>query len=120
MDASQIRDIANRWFDAFNEHNLEKLLALYHDHAAHFSPKLKVRQPETDGLVTGKAALRAWWADSFERLPTLRYYPTNFIVGDTSIFMEYRREVQGEPHLMVGEVLEMENGKILRSRVYHG
>jgi ketosteroid isomerase-like protein len=112
-------DIANQWFDAFNQHNLEKLLALYNDNAQHYSPKLKIRQPETDGLITGKQALRNWWRDSFERLPTLRYQPTRFIADDNSIFMEYTRHVDGEDSMTVGEVLEIKDGLIIASRVYH-
>jgi ketosteroid isomerase-like protein len=57
--------IAHTWFEAFNAHNLEKLLSLYDEDAEHFSPKLKMRHPETKGLVTGKEALRNWWRDSF-------------------------------------------------------
>ena len=111
--------IAYEWFEAFNEHNLEKLLSLYADDAQHYSPKLKLRQPETNGLISGKNALRTWWKDSFERLPTLKYTPTRFIADDTSIFMEYTRQVQGEEDMTVGEVLEISNGLIVGSRVYH-
>ena len=50
--------IAENWFAAFNAHNLEALLQLYSEHAAHYSPKLKARQPETNGLIKGKEALR--------------------------------------------------------------
>ena len=111
--------IAHHWFDAFNAHDLEKLLALYSDDAQHYSPKLKLRQPETKGLIKGKDALRAWWQDSFERLPSLRYEPTRFIADDKSIFMEYVRRVDGEDSMTVGEVLEIRDGLIVASRVYH-
>ena len=67
--AQQNKQIAMHWFEAFNEHDLEKLLALYHNDAEHFSPKLKIRLPETQGLIRGKAALRSWWQDAFDRLP---------------------------------------------------
>ena len=83
------------------------------------APKLKLRQPETRGLISGKAALRAWWADSFERLPTLRYEPTQFIADEVKVFMEYTRYVDGEEPMTVGEVLEISNGLIIASRVYH-
>jgi ketosteroid isomerase-like protein len=111
--------IARQWFDAFNAHDLEKLLALYADHAQHYSPKLKVRQPETMGLIKGKATLRSWWQDSFDCLPSLRYEPTKFIADDTSVFMEYTRYVDGEEPMTVGEVLEISDGRIVASRVYH-
>lgn len=115
-----IIDVAQRWFQAFNAHDLEGLLALYADDARHFSPKLHVRKPETGGWVQGKDALRAWWRDSFQRLPSLRYEPTNFIANGTAVFMEYIRHVEGEADLRVGEVLEVADGLITASRVYHG
>ena len=120
MSAQQNKEIATKWFAAFNEHNLEKLLSLYDENAEHFSPKLKVRQPETNGLIKGKAALRAWWQDSFGRLPTLKYEVKNLIADENQVFMEYNRFVEGEEMLSVGEVLKISNGKIIASRVYHG
>ncbi len=112
--------IAQEWFDAFNAHDLEQLLALYNDDAQHYSPKLKIREPETNGLIKGKDALRKWWRDSFDRLPSLRYVPTRFIADDVNIFMEYTRYVDDEENMTVGEVLETKDGLITASRVYHG
>lgn len=119
MSENPVTTITHHWFAAFNAHDLEKLLALYADDAQHYSPKLKLRQPETQGLITGKEALRSWWQDSFDRLPTLRYEPTKFIAEGDSIFMEYIRHVDGEEDMIVGEVLEIGNGLIIASRVYH-
>jgi ketosteroid isomerase-like protein len=112
--------IAQAWFEAFNNHNLEKLLSLYDDDATHFSPKLKVRQPETNGLIVGKNALRLWWQDAFDRLPTLHYKVTSLTANSDRVFMEYMRQVEGEADLLVAEVLEIKDGKIVFSRVYHG
>jgi len=116
----QNKQIALKWFEAFNTKALEDLLLLYHSDAKHYSPKLKIRQPDTLGWVAGKPALRAWWADAFERLPSLRYDLKNLIVNDHQVFMEYVRRVEGEEDLIVGEVLEISNGLIVASRVYHG
>jgi ketosteroid isomerase-like protein len=112
--------IAEQWFAAFNAHDLEALLSLYAEDAQHFSPKLKIRQPETEGWVKGKEALRAWWQDSFDRLPTLQYIPTSFTANDKRVIMEYIRKVSGEADMLIAEVLEIENGQIVGSRVYHG
>jgi ketosteroid isomerase-like protein len=120
MSTEQNITIANSWFKAFNEHNLENLLALYDDNAEHYSPKLKLRQPETNGLVKGKTALRAWWQDAFERLSTLRYEPTSLTPNHDRVFMEYIRHVDNELDMLVAEVLEISNGLIVASRVYHG
>ncbi len=109
-----------RWFAAFNAHDLEALLALYAEHAEHYSPKLKLRQPGTKGLIQGKTALRAWWQDAFDRLPSLRYEVVKLTADDAQVFMEYIRHVEGEEELRVGEVLEITDGVIIASRVYHG
>lgn len=111
--------IAQAWFEAFNNHNLEKLLSLYDDDAAHFSPKLKVRQPETNGLIVGKNALRLWWQDAFERLPSLHYKATTLTANSDRVFMEYIRTVDNENDMLIAEVLEIKEGKIIASRVYH-
>lgn len=120
MNTQQNLSIAHAWFEAFNAHNLEKLLSLYDDDAAHFSPKLKIRHPETNGLVTGKTALRNWWEDAFERLPTLYYKVTSLTSNSDRVFMEYIRTVAHEDDMPVAEVLEIKEGKIIASRVYHG
>lgn len=112
--------IAKNWLKAFNEHYLENLLSLYDENAVHFSPKLKIRHPETNGLIKGKAALREWWRDAFERLPQLEYREQTITANDRRVFMEYIRVVPGEEHMNVAEVLEIADGLIVASRVYHG
>lgn len=118
--AANNKDIARLWFEAFNTHDLEKLLSLYDDNAQHYSPKLKMRLPETKGIMNGKHALRNWWQEAFNSLPSLKYEVLKLTADDAQVFMEYIRHVQGEPDMKVGEVLEIENGIIVASRVYHG
>lgn len=120
MTSQKNLSIAHAWFEAFNSHNLEKLLSLYDNEAEHFSPKLKIRHPETNGLVTGKNALRNWWQEAFDRLPTLKYKVTSLTANSDRVFMEYVRTVQNEEDMLVAEVLEIKEGVIVASRVYHG
>lgn len=112
--------IAHKWFDAFNSHNLDQLLSLYDDEAEHFSPKLKIRHPETDGLIVGKQALQEWFQGVFDRLLTLNYKVTSLTANENRVFMEYIRTLDGENDMLVAEVLEIKEGKIVFSRVYHG
>jgi ketosteroid isomerase-like protein len=113
-------EIARRWLEAFNMHDLKKLLALYNDSAEHYSPKLKLRQPETNGLIKGKQNLSKWWADAFQRLPSLKYIERTITADDERVFLEYERQVSGEGNMNVAEVLEIRDGLIVASRVYHG
>ena len=120
MTSQKNLSIAHAWFEAFNSHNLEKLLSLYDNEAEHFSPKLKIRHPETNGLVMGKNALRNWWQEAFDRLPTLNYKVTSLTANSDRVFMEYVRTVQNEEDMLVADVLEIKEGVIVASRVYHG
>ena len=114
------RTIATEWLRAFNARELDALLALYAEDAVHTSPKLRVKKPETLGQVRGKPALRAWWQDSFDRLPGLRYDVVSLTADTNSVFMEYVRVCPDDANLPVAEVLEITGGVIVASRVYHG
>ena len=119
-DPDALIAIARRWLACFERSDLEGLLALYAEHAVHTSPKIRVRHPETGGVLRGKPALAAWWRDAFARLPGLRYQEQTLTSDGARVFMEYLRLAPGEPDLPVAEVLEVEDGLIVASRVYHG
>jgi hypothetical protein len=120
MNSNKNKDIAKIWVEAFNQKKLDELLSLYHEDARHYSPKLKIRKPETGGLIKGKAALREWWKDAFERLPDLKYEIVKLTADDEQVFIEYIRHTVREEDLRVAEVLQIENELIVFSRVYHG
>lgn len=120
MTPEKLQSIAFKWFEAFNNHNLEQLLSLYDDDAEHFSPKLKIKRPETKGLVTGKENLGSWWQDAFDRLPSLHYKVTSLTANADRVFMEYIRTADGDEDMLVAEVLVVKENKIVASRVYHG
>jgi len=119
-DPAASRATAERWLACFEARDLDGLLALYADDATHTSPKIRARHPDTGGKLHGKAALRAWWADAFERLPGMRYLPTSITADGDRALLEYTRHVPGEPDLPVAEVFELEGGLIVASRVFHG
>jgi ketosteroid isomerase-like protein len=112
--------LARRWLACFETHDVDALVALYAPDARHTSPKLRVQRPETGGFVVGRAAMRDWWADAFARLPKLRYLEKQLTADGERVFMEYLRVTPGEPDLPVAEVLEVKDGLIAASRVYHG
>ncbi len=120
MTSTKNLSIAHKWFEAFNNHNLDQLLSLYDDDAEHFSPKLKIKKPETNGLIKGRIALQDWWQETFEKLPSLHFKVTSLTANENRVFMEYTRTVQGENDILVAEVLEIKEEKIVFSRVYHG
>ncbi|HEX4385520.1 MAG TPA: nuclear transport factor 2 family protein [Myxococcales bacterium] len=113
-------EIARRWLSCFETHDVDALVSLYAETARHTSPKLRVSRPETGGHLQGRAALHAWWADAFQRLPQLRYVEQSLTADGARVWMEYLRKVPGEPDMPVAEVLEIRDGLIAASRVFHG
>jgi ketosteroid isomerase-like protein len=117
----QLVGLARAWLAAFNGRDLEGLLALYEADAVHTSPKLRAKDPRTNGEIRGVLALRAWWSDAMARLPGLRYEERHLTAMADRVFMEYLRTNPGEEPYMVAEVLVVsESGKIRASHVYHG
>ncbi|MCI0574003.1 MAG: nuclear transport factor 2 family protein [Myxococcaceae bacterium] len=120
MSAAESERLARSWLDAFNRHDVPALVALYAEGATHTSPKLRALHPETGGLLVGHAALTRWWTDALQRLPGLRYELVALTAAPGRVFLEYLRHAPGEPPLPVAEAFDVENGRIVRSRVYHG
>lgn len=115
-----LESIARQWLDCFARRDLDTLLALYADDAVHTSPKIRTLHPETGGVLRGKTAMRAWWADAFARLPGLSYTLTALTANQKRVFIVYVRRVPGEADMPVAESLEVRDGRITASQVFHG
>jgi hypothetical protein len=114
------KEIVNEWVRAFNSGDADAMVTLYADDAIHTSPKLRSAQPASEGRLVGKAAMRQWWLDAFDRLPIIRYEVINMISDDHAVVIEYLRHRPGEATIRVAEVFIIQEGKIVRSHVYHG
>lgn len=112
--------IGRAWLEAFNRHDVAALVALYADHATHTSPKIRALYPETDGKLVGKEAMTRWWRESNARLPNLHYAETNITADADRVIVEYIRHAPNQEPMPVAEAFDVEHGKIVASRVYHG
>lgn len=112
--------IAHAWLEAFNKYDVDALVALYADDATHTSPKIRAKHPEALGMLRGREALAQWWRESNARLPGLRYELTAITANDDRVFIEYMRHAPSGDPMPVAEVFDVEHGKIVASRVYHG
>jgi hypothetical protein len=50
----------------------------------------------------------------------MKYVPASITADRERVYMEYMREVAGEASYPVAEVLDVRDGKIVASRVFHG
>jgi ketosteroid isomerase-like protein len=112
--------VGRAWIDAFNAHDVERLISLYAEDCTHTSPKIRALFPETKGKLVGKAALRGWWTDAITRLPGLRYELMHLTANEERVVLEYLRHAPNEAAMPVAEAFEVRDGCIIASRVFHG
>lgn len=112
--------MARAWLKAVNGRDLDGLLALHADDAIHTSPELRALKPETGGTLRGKTELRAWWSETMERLPELRYEEKRLTAGGSQVVIEYLRINPGEAPFPMAEILVCDAGRIVASHLFHG
>lgn len=101
---------AAEWCAAWNAHDLDAVLAHFHDDAVFTSPVAAKLMPGTGGRIAGKAALRAYWAEGLRRIPNLHFTVERVFAGVDAIVIQYRNQLG----VTVSEVLVFD-GALVRS-----
>ena len=99
---------AAEWLQAWNTHDLDRVLNHFHDDVVFTSPVAAAFFPETQGRIRGKPALRAYWAEGLRRIPDLHFTIEQVFAGVDAIVIRYRNQ----KGVSVCEVLILENGKV--------
>jgi ketosteroid isomerase-like protein len=100
---------ADEWVRAWNHHDVEAVLAHFHDDVVFTSPVAARFVPESGGVVRGKSALRDYWVRALEMLPDLHFDVVGVYGGQSLVVINYRNQQGG----LVNEVL-MFDGKLVR------
>jgi ketosteroid isomerase-like protein len=103
-------NFATEWCDAWNSHDLDRLMDHFHDDVVFTSPVAARILPQTGGVLRGKAALRDYWALGLDLIPDLRFEIERVFGGVSSIVIQYRNQ----KGVTVSEVLEFEEGLVRR------
>ena len=118
---------ADRWFAAFNSHELARILACYHESVEHSSPFIK-RYNDAVGRgdepsVKGLKELGEYFGRALQRNPALRYEPLHVATGLDSVILVYRRHSHDTPPKgeLAAEVFFLSpEGTISRSVSHYG
>ncbi len=104
-------DFAQDWIDAWNSHDLERILTHYDDEVLLTSP-VALRLLNGDGTVRGKAALRDYFLRGIQAYPNLRFDLIDALWGTETIVIYYVNNVRGSK---TAEVMLLNSaGKIQR------
>lgn len=116
-----VERIYKLWDTALGQRDLEASLALYAEDASIESPLVCHLMNTPEGIVQGKANLRAFVARVFQTNPPERKrFRTGFFTDGRLLTWEYPRESPEGEQMELVEIMEIEDGLIRRHRVYWG
>jgi hypothetical protein len=101
MSTPEPSKFAAAWLEAWNAHDLEALLAHFADDVVFTSPVAAQLLDDGDGVIRGKAALRAYWTEALRRIPDLRFELVGVYAGVDALVVNYRNQKGG----LVNEVM---------------
>jgi len=83
-------DFAREWVDAWNSHDIERILSHYSDDFEMTSPLIAQRGFSATGSLRGKEAVRAYWTPAVGPGSTLQFELIQALVSVDSIAIHYR------------------------------
>jgi len=81
---------AKEWVEAWNAHDLDRVLSHYEDDFEMSSPIIVSMVGEPSGTLRGKPAIRAYWTKALAMLPNLRFELLNVLAGVNTVTLCYR------------------------------
>jgi ketosteroid isomerase-like protein len=86
----QAQEFAEEWYEAWNTHDLDRILSHYRDDVTLRSPLAAVITGREEGIVVGRDALASYFSRGLEAYPDLRFEPLALFVGVGSVVLHYR------------------------------
>jgi len=116
MDNAFAQQFAKEWIEAWNSHDLERVLAHYADDFEMNSPYVVQIAGEPSGRLKGKAAVGAYWAKALAMLPDLHFELISTLVGVNSITLYYK----GARDRLAAEVFHFgQGGKVVEAFAHY-
>lgn len=112
LQSSFARQFAQEWVNAWNSHDLERILAHYDEDVVLTSPVALKLLDNGDGVVRGKAALRAYFLRGIQAYPQRRFDLMDILWGVETIVVYYANNVRGSKSAEVMQLTPA--GKVCR------
>lgn len=91
IDREWALQFAREWIEAWNSHDLERILSHYTDDFEMTSPLIVTRMHEPSGTLKGKDNIRPYWQLGLAATPPLKFELIEVLVGVNSVTLHYRR-----------------------------
>jgi hypothetical protein len=105
MEKEFANQFVSEWIEAWNSHDLDKIMSHYSNDFEMSSPVIKQIANESSGKLKGKSAVRAYWEKALKMNPSLHFELIKSFVGANSIVIHYRghRGLAAETFIFNGE-----------------
>jgi hypothetical protein len=109
VDNTAANLFATQWAEHWNSRDLEGLLSHFSDDVLWTSPVAEQIVDGSDGVLRGKAALRAYYAEGLRRTPELHFEVVGVYQGVNMLVINYRNQ-RGA---LVNEVLSFDDADLV-------
>jgi hypothetical protein len=109
VDREFAEKFAAEWVDAWNTHDLDRLLSHFAEDVVWSSPVVVSFCGDESGTLHGKQAVREYYAAGLDRIPNLRFEVLGVRVGMAVMVINYRNQDDRE----VSEVLRLRDGLVV-------
>jgi hypothetical protein len=89
LNAAEADDLARHWIEAWNDHDLERILSHYADDVVFSSPFIQKMGMSPSGAIVGTQALLAYFKAALARYPTLTFRLHAVFRGIDSVTLLY-------------------------------
>ena len=110
MESTGAKDFATQWAKGWNDHDIEAIMAHFHEDVVWTSPVAAALVPGSGGLIEGKAALRSYYETGLQRMPDLHFEVLGVYLGLKTLVINYRNQ-HGS---LVNEVLIFDDDSLVR------
>ncbi len=116
IDKEFAEHFAAAWIDAWNCHDMERILSHYSDNFEMSSPVIIQIACEPSGALRGKEAVGAYWAKALGLNPDLHFELIATLVGVNSLTLYYK----GTRGRLAAEVLHFgQDGKVHKAFAHY-
>lgn len=109
------RQFAREWIDAWNAHDLDRILAHYSDEFEMSSPMIARIAGEPCGCLRGKASVREYWSKALHLIPDLQFELIAVFAGVRTIAIHYR----GAKGVLALEVFQLSPDSLVEKAFAH-
>ena len=111
LTEDKARNLAAHWIQAWNSHDLNKIMSHYGEDVVLVSPVAERILNDPSGTVKGKDALRAYFMKGLEVYPDLKFDLLDMMWGLSSVVLYY----VNQKGTKAGEFMEIDSkGKVVR------